>query len=153
MDFLGIPACSSRASSGGRTWRLGAGRVMSQTEMAALDLLRASSASGGDATGLSSADSIAPAGSGKGRAERASRTRYRYPSGSVTASPVFPNAKSIRIFATYHRCRGAETFGAQIALINIRTGIFHMLVANILAGFVILCLLLSMVSEPPPAGK
>src|SRR5258706_11798947 len=122
MDFLGIPACSRRASSGGRTWRLGAGRVMSQTEMAALDLPRASSASGGEATGLSSADSIAPAGSGNGRAERASRTRYRYPSGSVTVSPVFPNAKSIRIFATYHRRRGAETSGALIALINAELG-------------------------------
>src|SRR5215831_2304303 len=78
------------------------------------DLPQASSARGGEATGLSSADSIAPAGSGKGRAERASRTRYRYPSGSVTVSPVFPNAKSIRIFATYHRSRGAETRGARI---------------------------------------
>jgi len=28
-----------------------------------------------------------------------------------------------------------------------------MVIANILAGFVILCLLLSMVSSPPPAGK
>jgi len=28
-----------------------------------------------------------------------------------------------------------------------------MVIVNILAGFVILCLLLSMVSSPPPAGR
>ena len=42
-----MPACSRRRSTGGRVRRFGAGRVISQTEMAALRLPRASSASGG----------------------------------------------------------------------------------------------------------
>src|SRR5579872_505777 len=102
MASLRIPACASRASSGGSTWRLGAGRVMSQIEMAALDLPRASPARDGEAIGLSRTASIAAAGSANGFAERASRTLYLYPSGRVTVRPVLPNAKSIRIFETYH---------------------------------------------------
>jgi hypothetical protein len=47
----------------------------------------------------------------------------------------------------------AETFGAPIALTNVGRAESFMVIANILAGFVILCLLLSMVSSPPPAGK
>jgi hypothetical protein len=55
MPSRGIPAASKRASSGGSTSRLGAGRVMSQTEMAAERLPRAISISSGQPMGVSSA--------------------------------------------------------------------------------------------------
>ena len=61
MPSRGIPACSSRRSKGGSVSRFGAGLVMSQTEMAALRLPRASSANGGAPIGRSSADSSAAA--------------------------------------------------------------------------------------------
>ena len=51
----GMPAACSRSSSGGRVSRLGAGRVMSQTEMAAVRFPVASSASGLEPMGWSSA--------------------------------------------------------------------------------------------------
>ena len=63
------------AQHGGSVRRFGAGRVMSQTEIAALRLPRASSANGGTPIGRSSADSRAPCQSGSGFAVRASRTR------------------------------------------------------------------------------
>ena len=61
--------------TGGRTSRLGAGRVMSHTEIAAERLPRASSTSGGQPTGLSSACAKLAGLQPAARLERASSTR------------------------------------------------------------------------------
>ena len=55
MPSRGMPAFSSRDRTCGSTCRLGAGRVMSQTEIAALNFPRASSMRAGEPMGWSSA--------------------------------------------------------------------------------------------------
>ena len=72
---------------------LGAGRVMSHTEIAALFLPRASSSRPGDPIGFSRAASSSCAGFASASAECASSLRYRKPSGKSTLRPVLPNAR------------------------------------------------------------
>ena len=77
------PAAWSRFSSGGSTSLFGAGRVMSQTEIATVFFPLASSLRAGPAIGSSIAASIAPSWSGRGDADLASSTLYSKPVGQV----------------------------------------------------------------------
>src|SRR5262249_36032265 len=92
MPSRGMPAASRRRSTGGSVLRLGAGRVMSQTEIAALRFPRASSVSDGVPIGSSSAASSADCQSSSGVAERASSKRYLNPSGRSATRPLLPKA-------------------------------------------------------------
>src|SRR5208283_3775111 len=67
---------------------------MSQTEMAAVRLPAASSTSGGQPMGWSSAAPMAAAASASAPAERLSTTQYCGPSGRETVSPVLPKANA-----------------------------------------------------------
>ena len=117
MFSRGMPARSSRASTGGSTWRLGAGRVISQTEMAALRLPRASSASGGRAARGRPARLRARR---RGSASGVGRTRLQHPVPEalrkVHGQPALPNARSMRITARYHSGRGPPQAVARALL-------------------------------------
>ncbi len=71
----GTPAAANRSRIGGSVTRFGAGRVMSQTEMAAEAAPRASSLNEGESTGWSSDSANAAGASASAVAARASKVR------------------------------------------------------------------------------
>ncbi len=129
MRSRGMPARSSRLRTGGRTSRLGAGRVMSHTEIAALPRPLASSSKAAEPIGESSPASTAPMASASGRADRASKTRYRNPDGRSAMRPVLPKAKSTRIAKTYHNQGGQR-------MLPLSEGKLHQVAAGGWSGYV-----------------
>ena len=95
MFCRAMPPASSLRSNGGSTTGLGAGRVMSHTEIAADFFPAITAASGGPAAGASSAASIAPTASASGAADFQLSTWHRNRSGIVTVRPSFPNASRV----------------------------------------------------------
>jgi hypothetical protein len=88
-------------SSGGNVSQLGAGRVISQTEIAAVFLPAARSRNGLLAMGRLRAASSAAATFANREADRLSITSYRGPSGKLTSNPSWPNANRICISLFY----------------------------------------------------